>query len=156
MLGCEREERGRERCGEDFLRPACLAASAPLPQAFHVVEAWNALPEVDRTIRKLDSTLWEQGHRISFVELRTALWTTVLSEMVDANDARVTARTLKLLLNFATVPVEEEMISSDHTKCAECLTKPLTDMIGPDAQDLALMLARLLAEYQATVEGCGA
>src|SRR5687768_10549197 len=62
-----------------------------------IIEAWNALPEADRTTDKVHAKLLEQGHSISPYEVQTVLCATVVSDLLDESDLRVTARTLRIL-----------------------------------------------------------
>jgi hypothetical protein len=120
----------------------------------YIVEAWNALPEVDRTSDKVRSKLHDQGHLVSYDHVRAVLWATVLSEMIDTDDVRVTARTLKLLLDCSTGTPCEEEISGKDTEYARHVAGPLTGIIGRDAQDLAQILARLVAHYDDVMNQC--
>jgi hypothetical protein len=119
----------------------------------NIIETFHALPEADRTSDKVHVKLLEQGHVIGRDDVRDVLCAAVLGEMLNRNDVRVTARTMKLLLDIcATSLFWETRVSRRHTDHAWHVAGPLSSIIGRDGRDLTHVLARLFAGYDETVE----
>ncbi len=122
-----------------------------------IIETYNALPEPERTSRKVHSQLLEKGHAARDGQVRDVLGATILSEVLNEEDVRVTAKTLRTLLNVSMSDVRSHMSGRGEPGEAEaafangCVAH-LWYIGGQSASDLAQALAYILAEYQACRE----
>jgi hypothetical protein len=123
----------------------------------HIIETYNALPEPERISRKVHSRMLEKGHAVRDGQVRDVLGATILSEVLNEEDVRVTAKTLRTLLNISMSDVRSCMSERGEPGGPEaafangCVTH-LWYIGGQNTSDLAQALACVLAEYQACRE----
>lgn len=122
-----------------------------------IIETYNALPRADRATRKVHEKMLKDGHSLCFGRVRDVLSATVLSERVNEDDIRVTARTLSTLLDVSLSDIRSDMSGKGEPEAtdltfAQNLVSPLWNIGGPSASDLAQALAYVLREYRACRE----
>jgi hypothetical protein len=118
-----------------------------------IIETYNALPEADRTSHKVHEQLLKERHSVSHPQVRAVLGVTVLGDIINEEDVRVTVRTLNTLLDLASHyfhrPTEP---STTGDMYANALTDSSRSVGGPRAYELMHTLARLMGDYQEYVD----
>lgn len=122
-----------------------------------IVETYNALPEADRTSRKVHSQLRVNGHFLSLRQVQDVLAATAMSELISESDVHVAAKTLRTLINTYLSDVRFHMSERGEpdkadTAFAEGLVRPLYSIGGSSASGMVHALACMLAEYRACME----
>ncbi len=111
-----------------------------------IIEAYNELPEADRTSHKVYARLREQGHSISVNRVQDVLSATILSEMLNEEDVRVFVRMLNTVFDICSDEFRKSEPDSIDTEFTEGFTRPLMSLAGPSSSDLREAMLRLVSD----------